>query len=99
MTFAPDEATLIWDSTSPRSGSTTVYDVLKPVNPGVSGSVAVCLASGVPGATISDLSLPTAGSGFYYLIRGRNVCGTGPYGFRSDGSVIFSTACPGGVLP
>ena len=38
VTFAPDEATLIWDSTSPRSGSTTVYDVLKPVNPGVSGS-------------------------------------------------------------
>jgi len=69
------------------------------VNPSVSGSVAVCLASGVPGATISDLSLPTAGSAFYYLIRGRNVCGTGPYGFRSDGSVIVSTACPGGGVP
>jgi len=99
VTFAPDEATLIWDSASPRSGSNTVYDVLKPVNPSVSGSVAVCLASGVPGATISDLSLPTAGSAFYYLIRGRNVCGTGPYGFRSDGSVIVSTACPGGGVP
>ena len=34
----------------------------------------------------SDPAVPAAGSGVYYMVRGRNVCGTGDWG--------ASGACP-----
>ncbi|MGH2651667.1 MAG: hypothetical protein ACRDHK_10705, partial [Actinomycetota bacterium] len=70
------------------------YDVLHPPNPNRPGSSETCLASGVPGATVSDSAMPVPGSVFYYLVRARNACGTGTYGYRSDGSEITSAACP-----
>ncbi len=94
LTLASDKATVFWDPAGPRAGLDTVYDVLKPPNPVVPGSVAICLATGVPGATISDSSMPPTGGVFNYLVRAHNACGAGPYGFRSDGSEIVSTACP-----
>ncbi len=99
VTFADDRVSLMWDSAIPGAGTDTVYDVLKPPNPNQPGSVAMCVASGLPGAMLADASLPPAGGVFYYLVRARNRCGAGPYGFRSDGTPIVSTACPGGVLP
>ena len=98
LTIAPDAMTFTWDSAVPGAGTGTVYDILKPPNPNQSGSVATCLASGVSGATISDPDMPAVGHVFYYLVRGRDGCGSGPYGFRSDGTPINSTAC-GGIVP
>jgi hypothetical protein len=97
VTIAADGSTLSWDSAASVAGSNVVYDVIEPPNPAIAGSVAICLASRVPGATVSDPSAPRPGAVVYYLVRARNDCGSGPYGFRSDGSQILSTACSAGV--
>ena len=44
-----------------------------------------------PGAT--DYSTPSPGRGYWYVYRGRNVCGTGTYGFASDGNERTSLVC------
>ncbi len=52
--------------------------------------------SGGDGPTLSrDASSPGAGTAFYYLIDGENVCGEGPLGNASDGTPISnSSPCP-----
>jgi hypothetical protein len=40
-----------------------------------------------------DGDLPDSERGFWYLYRGRNACGTGSYGYASDGTERLSTAC------
>jgi len=47
---------------------------------------------------LADPVTPRVGGVFYYLVRGRDACGNGPYGHRSDGTEIVSTAC-GGIVP
>jgi hypothetical protein len=79
--FAPDTSTLLWNSALPQAGSSTVPDVVRgsigswPVG---SGSES-CLASGLTGSSFVDPDLPTSGSGYRYLARGRNSCGIGSF--------------------
>jgi len=40
-----------------------------------------------------DTTAPPS-SGFYYLVRGVNVCGVGSYGADSAGAERTSPACP-----
>ena len=95
--FDSDKQTATWDSAAPGSGSGTVHDVVRgtlselPVG---SGPSETCAATGTPDASASDLSLPVSGQGYWYLIRGRNACGTGTYGYRSSGAERVSSACP-----
>jgi hypothetical protein len=89
--------TLVWEASQPTSGSTTVHDVLRgrlselPVG---SGAGETCLAAGTVEATASDLDAPASGTGFWYLVRGRNGCGTGTYGASSAGVTRVSGVCP-----
>jgi hypothetical protein len=99
LTFGGDQVSLMWDSAAPGAGTGALYDVLQQPNPNQAGVVAVCVASGLTGGMLQDMTLPPAGGVFYYLVRARNTCGAGPYGFRSDGTPIFSTACTGGIIP
>ena len=57
---------------------------------------ASCLENDVAGATWDDPRPdPTAGAGYFYMIRGENVCGAGSYGDDSAGSERTPTsACP-----
>ena len=95
--FGSDNETFSWTSAAPSSGSATVHDVMRgalrefPVGAGASE---ICLASDLAGASITDATLPATGRGFYYLARGRNVCGTGTYGFATSGAERTSAACP-----
>jgi subtilisin-like proprotein convertase family protein len=88
--------TFIWDSSIPASGSATVHDVLRgnlsqlPVGMGPSET---CLLDGTSLATATDSSAPPPGSGYWYLIRGRNACGTGSYGSASNSDVRASSSC------
>jgi subtilisin-like proprotein convertase family protein len=88
--------TLIWDSSIPGSGSATVHDVLRgdldqlPVG---TGSSETCLLNGASVAAATDSSMPSPGNGHWYLIRGRNACGTGPYGLASNNDVRAASAC------
>lgn len=97
LTLEADKVTLTWESAAPRAGSGTVHDVLRgavgefPVG---SGPSETCLASGVLGAMAADPATPGAGSGSWYLVRGRNACGPGNYGLQSDGTLRTSDACP-----
>ena len=55
---------------------------------------ASCLVSGLPEPPAFDLDVPPVGEGFYYLVRGRNVCGPGPIGFDSEGGAESGPSCP-----
>ena len=95
LIFAGDAETLEWDSAAPGAGSSTVHDVIRGTldQPAV-GFSELCIAPGVFGNSVMDSETPEAGEGFWYLVRGRNICGPGPYGFQSNGTERTSAACP-----
>jgi subtilisin-like proprotein convertase family protein len=88
---------LTWDSAAPLAGVDTVHDVLRgnlgqfPVG---AGPGEVCHLGGTSGTTTTDTAVPPTGSGYWYLVRGRNGCGAGGYGAASDAVVRESAACP-----
>ena len=88
---------LTWTAEAPRSGSGTVFDVLRgrvdqlPVG---SGAAETCLIQGTTSTSFPSGAAPIAGTGFHYLVRGRNACGPGTYGLTSAGTERTSTACP-----
>lgn len=96
VTF-PTATTIAWAPARLIAGAGTVYDVLRgslmqlPVRTSSGGT---CLAQDVSDASLSVGTSPPAGSGFYYLVRGRNVCGVGSYGFETTGAERTSAACP-----
>ena len=96
LMFAGDKETLSWTSAAPSAGSGTVHDVVRgavdelPVGTGPSE---VCLAPGA-GSTTADPDSPSVSETFWYLVRGRNACGVGGYGFESGGAERTSDACP-----
>lgn len=95
--FAADKATLSWVSIAESAGSATVYDVVRGLGgelPVGSGGSEGCLVTGSGLPTASDAALPSEGEFFWYLVRARNVCGSGGYGVRSDGAPRISAACP-----
>jgi photosystem II stability/assembly factor-like uncharacterized protein len=92
-----DATTLRWSSAQPGAGSATVHDVARgalaelPVGGGPSES---CLVTGLGADTTTDASVPALHAGFWYLVRGANVCGTGTYGSESGGAERVTGACP-----
>jgi hypothetical protein len=52
------------------------------------------VASDLPLATAVDPVQPPAGSAFYYLIRGANVCGVGSWGQDTTPAERISNVCP-----
>jgi len=94
LMISTNTTTFTWASSG---GSGARYDVLR----GAVGELPVgnkpsevCAASGISAATLSDPTVPTSGKILWWLVRGRNACGVGTYGTRSDGTVINSTVCP-----
>jgi len=78
------------------AGTATVHDVLRGRLSRllVGGPLESCIPTDAGGITATDVTVPTAGSGFYYLVRGRNACGTGTYGATSAGAPRISNVCP-----
>jgi hypothetical protein len=92
-------ATLAWDSLSPRSGSSTLYDVMAGDLAQVAllggGPADRCLAGAEAGTALADpLPAPSPGEGWFYLVRGRNGCGTGRYEIATDGRDRLPGPCP-----
>jgi hypothetical protein len=53
-----------------------------------------------PDTEAFDPGVPPVGTGFFYLVAGRNQCGEGPAGSDSEGTPILPvTACPAPVFP
>jgi hypothetical protein len=100
VTFDADKATLTWD-TAAGAGPGTVHDVprglVTELAVGAGGSE-TCLASGVSAATATDGSNPPSGDAYWYLVRGRNACNTGTYGFAGQNGVPtterVTASCP-----
>jgi hypothetical protein len=92
--FQADKATLAWDPDS--GGSAPSYDVLRgslgelPVG---TGAAETCFEPAGADTTAFDDSVPEAGTGWWYLVRATNGCGTGGYGQTSDGTPRESAAC------
>ncbi len=92
-----DTMSFSWDSAAPGAGPFTAHDALRGGTEDlpVGGSLTeTCVVSGTLGSTWIDASEPPAGSAFWYLIRGRNTCGKGTYGFESAGPERISATCP-----
>ena len=88
---------LTWSAEAPRSGSGTVFDVLRgPVDelPVGSGPGETCAIQATPDTSLPLDAAPAPGHGSYYVVRGRNACGMGTYGFASGGAERTSAACP-----
>ncbi len=90
--LAPNKTTYTWTS-QPLA---TRYDVVRgstaafPVGPG--GGDESCF-NDLGAATLNDPAIPAVGAGFWYLSRGENTCGNGPWGNATSGPRI-TTTCP-----
>jgi hypothetical protein len=93
LIVAADKVTFGWAAAS----FATQYDVLRgsteafPVGPG--GSDEVCFDN-LAGTTLLDAAVPLPGTGFWYLSRGANACGSGTYGTQGDGASRTTKTCP-----
>ncbi len=97
LLFELDRTTLLWDSLASTAGSGTYFQVIRgslAELPAGSGLSDTCLGSAVFDTALSDPSTPTPGEGLWYLVRGRNACGTGSYGTTSGGAPRTPSACP-----
>lgn len=82
--------TLAWPAVA--SGHEIARGLLSVLRP--SGDFSgTCLDPG-GATTLPDADLPGRGDGFWYLVRGVNACGTGPYGLDGTGSTRRVIACP-----
>jgi hypothetical protein len=91
-----NRTTFTWDAVA-NAGPGTVYDVARGWANGLppgSGAGEICLASGITLTSLHDASLPRFGLAHWYLVRARNACGTGVWGWWSNGVPRFTAACP-----
>ena len=77
--------TLNWDAQSATAGPGTLYTMvtgdLGSLRPDGGFASACTLSRGVAGTSLSETRPdPPAGSGFYYLVRAENTCGSGTFG-------------------
>ena len=90
-----DGATVTWEAINPSPGPTCMYDMIRgPIKglPVTAGS-SVCMDAGMYGTSCPDVEVPTPGEAWYYLVRGRNACGGGTYGFASGGGERIPAVC------
>ena len=91
-------ATVSWDSLSREAGAGTVYDLVRGTLQdllaagGIAG--AACVAAEYSATAFSETLSPAPGEGFYYVVRGRNACGTGTWGAASTGEPRTHPGCP-----
>jgi hypothetical protein len=90
---AMNKSTFTWSAVS----GATRYDVVRgalatlPVGPG--GGDEVCFDD-LSVSSLADSTAPASGAGVWYVARGENSCGTGPYGQQRNGTPRLTTTCP-----
>jgi len=81
-----DRITLYWSTFGPSVS----YDVARGTVSGMrSGHLAQCVATALGEGAYMDSTSPPAGEVYYYMVRGTNECGAGPWGESPR-----ATACP-----
>ena len=96
LRWTSEDDAMTWESLAADSGSGTLYDAIRGsvTSLPVGSEPELCLAQSVSETTTSDPTLPEAGEGLWYLVRGRNACAVGTYGFDGRGAERTSAACP-----
>jgi hypothetical protein len=91
-------AVLTWNVAAGATASQVLRGLVSglPVGPG--GADERCLVENTELSTLTDPDLPVSGDSFWYLVRGENVSGAGPYGFEGFNGVPttprVSATCP-----
>jgi hypothetical protein len=86
-----------WASLAAQAGPQTVYDAMRGILsqlPAGGGAAEICLATNSATTQLTDATIPASRTGLYYLVRGKNVCGVGTYGTRSNGTPRTPAVCP-----
>ena len=94
------DAVVQWNLASCATASSVLRGLVSafPVGPG--GGEEVCLASGLAATTraLADSTVPPSNTAYWYLVRGSNAAGAGPYGYQSVNGVPIipetSSTCP-----
>jgi hypothetical protein len=76
-------AVLTWNMAARSTRSDVVRGLLSglPVGPG--GGDEVCVDN-IAGVSLTDGTNPSAGAGFWYLVRGESACDQGTFGFATQ---------------
>jgi hypothetical protein len=85
LMIAPDTQHISWNAYGPS----VRYDLARGLVVTMSTEPASCVASSLTSAWYDDSASPLSGQAYYYLVRSRNACGTGPW---SQGE--SSASCP-----
>jgi len=90
-------ATITWNPAVGSTWSAVLRGLVSQLAVGPGGDDEVCLDNVVAGSSTTDATNPDPDAAFWYLIRGVNACGTGPYGFEVEDGVQaprVSATCP-----
>ena len=88
---------LDWNSSAAGSGGGARYDVMQGTLPHLStgsGAAEICLANESPERTLTDAMIPALGTGFFYVVRASDACGTGTFGAGTSGAPRAIGVCP-----
>jgi hypothetical protein len=87
-----------WSDVGPLIDPAVTYDLVSgSMGPetGVNFSLGACLQPGLGSPNTTDLrDDPSPAGEYWYLVRGRNSCGTGTYGASSSGAPRVLPSCP-----
>ena len=92
------DAVITWNVATRATASTALRGQVSglPVGPGDDDER--CRADDTEISSLADPDSPAAGDSFWYLVRGENTCGSGPYGFEgldgAPGAPRVSATCP-----
>ncbi|HJQ98998.1 MAG TPA: hypothetical protein VJ826_11845 [Candidatus Polarisedimenticolaceae bacterium] len=94
LSIQPDKATISWNATSGGSTGPTTYTLYRSTRADL--FVASTCPVMTPSATAAtDAEIPTAGTGFYYVVGGGNGCTpTAPAGAWTNGTDRGATCAP-----
>jgi len=92
------DAVLRWNVASGATTSAVLRGHVSGLPVGRAGADERCLVSNSPSDVFTDPELPARGDAFWYLVRGENADGNGPYGFEESHGVPdaprLSATCP-----
>jgi hypothetical protein len=92
------DAVIRWNIATGATTSSVLRGHVSALPVGRAGADERCLVISFGADTLTDSELPVSGDAFWYLVRGENVLGNGPYGFEGlhgvPGAPRLSTTCP-----
>jgi hypothetical protein len=91
-------AVLKWNVAAGATTSSVLRGHVSGLPVGTVGADERCLVTHSGADTLTDPELPAGGDAFWYLVRGENLLGNGPYGFEGlhglPGEPRLSATCP-----